>query len=65
MRKDIVNTIFTVMSKELCGSIIKCLENKAKKKKDSLIWTPGEWANFWEASIMETEPCVEVEQCQE
>lgn len=63
-----MNTIFMVMSKELCGSIIKYLVNKAKKKS-SLIWILGEWANSWEANIMETEiptePCVEVEQCQE
>ena len=36
MRNNIRNTISLVMSKELCGftlSIIKCLGNKAKKKK--------------------------------
>ena len=62
-----------VMSKELCGfmlSIIKCLGNKAKKKKKgSLIQTLGEWINSWEVDVMEADtpisPCVEVEQCQE
>lgn len=68
MRNNIRNTISSVMSKELCGftlSIIKCLGNKAKKKKDSLIQMLGEWANSWEADAKETtppiNPCVKVE----
>ena len=69
MRNNIRNTISLVMSKELCGftlSIIKCLGNKAKKKKkDSLIQMLGEWDNSWEADAKETatpiNPCVEVE----
>lgn len=71
MKNNIRNTISSVMSKELCGfmlSIIKCLGNKAKKKKkkkDSLIQMLGEWANSWETDAKETpppiHPCVEIE----
>lgn len=59
MRNNIRNTISLVMSKELCGfmlSTIKCLGNKAgKKKKRSLIHSLDKWANFGEVFEMETE----------